>query len=456
MCLFRDRPSSLVSTMGNIDMYPFSRMPEMFIFKVILTVLVLILGAILFPPHVWGGGYLDSAHGSSDFGVFRPIIGNSPPAGYGYARGNCAHCHEQHGSIAGNEPQPVNGQPSSHMLFSQGFNTNRKTNMYSESDAMCFSCHNSPGLVQTVINNDYGQGFGCSSQGETTIMGSFNQNSYHNLYDIYTYSNDTFSWFDEYSSPCSSCHNPHLARRNWANTHNPAFTAISKPTDPFSLWGQSETMQSTYGTLYEPPYCSGNSANREPDAISSAEDGRRATPDYVGFCTTCHTTAEVIFSTTLNRNIRTIDWGGGGDKHGLRLMDGSVSTLPPYDFPPSGTNLVLSCLDCHEPHGSQNIMLIRRRVNGEDINGAITFVESTDLGKLCAKCHKDDQAAGHGGESKWEYVHHLVPDAPYTQSLCSSCHSSSLGGEPIPCYDCHYHGSTATKPDGSGNFRKGF
>ncbi len=411
------------------------------------------------PSDLFAGDYLDSAHGSSNAGVFRPIIGNTPPSGFGYSQGNCAHCHEQHASIGGSEPVPTSGEATSHELFAQNFNTARKTNLYSESDNFCFYCHNNPTSAQSVLNNDYSQNFGCAPQGTNTIKSTMNQRSYHNLYDIWNFSKGKFPWFTSSYNPCNACHNPHLARQNWRNAKNTDYSAISKPTDHFNLWGITETMDSSYNTKYQPPFCSNNNLDREPAASADATAGRANTPDYVGFCTTCHTLTNAIFSTTLNRNLETINWTSNGDKHGQRLMDGSVSTLPPFDTPSGGTNYVLSCLDCHEPHGSANVMLIRRRANGSDLSDVISSLDTIDWGLLCLKCHTDDEAANIGNANQWEYVHHEVADAPYTKIRCITCHPRGGGGgnpNPIPCQSCHFHGGVATKADKDGIYRIAF
>lgn len=421
-----------------------------------LIYLVVWVCMLAISSNVSAGDYIDSAHGSAATGVFRSAIGNPPPMGFGYSRGNCSHCHETHHSIAGSEPLPASGQASPHTLFSDNFNSTIQTNPYSETDNFCFFCHNNPASAQSVVNYDYSHNFGCASQGATTIKSVMNQVSYHNLYDIWNFSKGRFSWFSQYSNPCSACHNSHLAKRNWINPRDPAFSAISKPTDHFTLWGTTETMAGSYNTKYEPPYCSSSHSNREPDAIADASAGRAATPNYVEFCTVCHTTTNSIYSTSLNRNLLPIDWGSTGDKHGLRTMDGSVSTTAPYDTSGGGTDLVLSCLDCHEPHGSENNFLLRRRVNGSDVADTITSLDNTDWGLLCVKCHIDDDSAETGDENKWEYVHHLVSDAPYLQTQCDECHSTITGGEPISCQNCHNHGGEVTKADSDGIFRIGF
>ncbi len=417
---------------------------------------LIVLAAVLSAPSLFAGTYLDSAHGSSSFGVLRPIIGNAPPSGFGYSQGNCAHCHEQHGSIQGSEPTPATGV-AAYELFSQNFNSAVKTNPYAESDNFCFYCHNTPSSAQSVSNNDYSRSFGCAIDGPTTILSAMNLTSYHNLFDIWTFSKANFSWFTDYSNPCNACHNPHLARQNWNNAADPTFSAISKPDDHFNLWGTTETMDTTYNTKYQSPYCSGNLL--EPAGSTDPAASRASTPDYVAFCTSCHTPTNTIYSTSLNRDLKTIDWSSTGDKHGLRVMDGSVSTKPPYDTPSSGTNFVLSCLDCHEPHGSENVMLLRRRVNGANLSSAITSLDGNGWGLLCLNCHIDDDANGSGGANEWEYVHHRATDAPYVQKQCGACHGGGGGPGgpgPIPCMNCHYHGGVANRADSNGDFRIAF
>lgn len=420
-----------------------------------LLVTTLLGLGFLIPWSTQAGPYMDSAHGSATDGVYRATIGDPPPAGAGYSRGNCAHCHEQHASVEGAEPFPANG-PAAFEIFAPNFNTAAQTPPYSEADNFCFSCHNSTASVQQVLNRDYSETFGCDSAGSgpTSIMDAMNQVSYHNLYDIWSFSRSQFSWFRDDSNPCGACHNPHLARRNLANTRDPAFSAISKPTDHFSLWGPTQTMGSAYNTSYEPPFCNDTATNREPDGSADAISGRANTPDYVGFCTDCHNTSTTISSTLLGTVIQ-IDWSSTGDKHGTAGDSPGETIKGPYE---AGGTYVLSCADCHEPHGAPNIRLLRRRVNGSTLSDAsdqpasITNPDSNEWGYLCRKCHMDDYDAVQAGvdkfndstgeKNKWEYVHHLASDRPYVQKSCGWCHSMGAGIRPINCNQCHLHGDT--------------
>jgi len=143
-----------------------------------------LIAFILIALPVLAGPYRDSAHGNDTFGVNRTALDGRYA---GYAVGNCAHCHEMHASLEGVDPAPVTG-PVSHALFSDSFNSARTEGPYLETDNFCFYCH-SDISGQQVINRDYSATFGGGNiaSGPQSIMASFNQASYHNLYDIWNY-----------------------------------------------------------------------------------------------------------------------------------------------------------------------------------------------------------------------------------------------------------------------------
>ena len=193
---------------------------------------------------------------------------------------------------------------------------------------------------------------------------------------------------------------------------------------------------------YEAPFAF--ATTREPAGVGD-QDGAK-TPDSVGFCTTCHNSTNTFASTTLNRDVKTINWGNTGtgqDKHGALGRDGTDHFREPYAAAAAAkTNFILACLDCHESHGSENIMLLRHRINGEDLEG---IVSSTDaMSYACKRCHTDDlaAAAGTGQADRWEFVHHLAADAPYAESNCIDCHASGDGSTTVACGNCHGHGMT--------------
>jgi hypothetical protein len=386
------------------------------------------------------GPYRDSAHGNADYGVNRAAIDGQYNE---FATGNCAHCHETHASLQGTEPLPANGA-APHALFAEGFNTDRTQNPYVESDNFCFYCHND-GSGPQVRNQDYSTTFGGGTAGEgpQSIMTAFNQASYHNLNDIWNFlSSDLFytAWFANLGNPCSACHNSHLAKRNWdsAQAGFPLLSPISLPGISANLWGETEVM-SNY-TSYEAPLAFADI--REPAGIGEADGGN--TPDYVSFCTSCHKPDNTLLSTTLNREVKKINWETLGpqlDKHGAQLRDGADFFREPYAGAAAlKSNFVLSCLDCHETHGSPNTMMLRRRINGENLEGVVDTIDA--MSYVCKRCHLDDlaAAAGTGEADRWEYVHHSAPGAPYSQPVCTDCHTSGDGSTPVACGNCHGHG----------------
>lgn len=405
------------------------------------TVLLFVLACLIADP-ASAGPYLDSAHGNATYGVNRSSIDSTYTA---FATGNCAHCHEMHASIGGAEPSPVTG-PEPHTLFAPTFNAVRTQNPYLYTDDFCFYCHSS-NSGQKVKNQDYSATFGgaANGTGPQTILDAFNQASYHNLYDIMTFLNKDTTygpWFATIGNPCSACHNSHLAKRNWdsSQTGFPLLSTISMPGVTDSLWGETQLMSSYFS--YEAPFAILNT-NREPAGVGDQNGAN--TPDYNSFCTSCHNPDKTIWSTTLNRDLKKVNFGDTGlgqEKHGALARDGSGFFRAPYAAAAAlKSNFILSCLDCHEPHGSQNIMLLRRRINGEDLEGTVTSTD--DMSYVCKRCHTDDLAAGGGtGQAnRWQYIHHSAPGAPYAQATtCTDCHSTADGSTPVACGNCHGHG----------------
>ncbi len=417
---------------------------------------------------LWGSGfayaeinYTTSAHGCSN-GVDRcdPTEANPFPE---YAVGNCAHCHEQHASIGGSEPVPSSGTASGFCLLANNFNTSVTEGPgssfdYAKADNACFYCHTSSSSLQTdgITNNDYSETFGNASSGQTGIFETFKQLSYHKLKDILTFvTGKSFPTFTSNSNPCSGCHNVHIAKRNKAFPGNPAYTAISKPSVHDELWGDADpdermTNSALYGTYYQPPYYT--STNLEPDGVSSDRETQAGkTPDYVTFCQDCHTTQMHTSPYAFGLTNTPINWattGGesGGDKHGKNVAtidstdpDVYVNLNAPYAATWTTSGFVLACTDCHEPHGSPNVMLIRRQVNGSTVSG-ITSYSTTNWTNLCARCHACSSS------DALENIHHDDTGAPYNgYTQCGKCHPGSSGSwSCIQCNNCHFHGGSDT------------
>ena len=400
--------------------------------------IMLFLGAIMIvslalPFAVSAGSYADSAHGNSGYGVDR----NSIPVDY--VTGNCIHCHEQHASVGGLEPSPVNGVPSPRTLFSP--------NSTWQNDNFCFECHDATAnlAVSAIVNRSYSyRAGGWTSDPVDDIKEIFNSSgSAHNLDDISNFVNNRWGYTDA-NNPCAACHNPHAVQGDPPNAPNVAKSSAARGSpvarvsqhanlSTWGLWGDDigEKM-SDYSTHYQAPYRYNSTVRYEPDGSTSIDDGSNLT-DVNTFCSDCHNSSNTIYSTTLGRNLKQIDWNS--EKHGRGNADIYISVDTPYTVGSTQMGYVLACTDCHEPHGSPNVFLLRKEVNGAVLSADITSPTSTDLRYLCARCHDNNNEA----------IHHSSVDKAYTKRQCRQCHYAY----PIRCSDCHFHGSWVNDPNNS-------
>ncbi|MCJ7769279.1 MAG: cytochrome c3 family protein [Dehalococcoidales bacterium] len=349
--------------------------------------------------------YNNSAHGDTSYGVDRTSTSQ-------YTEGNCAHCHEQHASIDGGtpaDPLPKTGQaagPDSYLLFN--------ANHTSQTANFCFDCHRgavASGSYQTgdLFNRSYSYRAGdYSDDSLDDILEAFSSTSAHNLGNIVTAITDQWGYTAN-SNPCAACHNPHVVQGDPANLPNSPKTIsttrgwpMTRPSEHGSLvaddifWGDGsgEKMSDYVGALtYKAPYRYGTDENTdpleyEPDGSTTAT-GTNLT-DYVSFCLDCHSSS--LTSATLGTT-KVINWDTS--LHGK--IDSGYATdaadrLPPYNVT---ANYVLSCTDCHEPHGSPNFKyLLRKEVNGA--TSAVTENTWAAWVTFCCKCHVQDHTKSSG------------------------------------------------------------
>jgi hypothetical protein len=372
-----------------------------FILISILMCGVSVICWILYPDKANSGPYLDSAHGNSSYGVKRNAIGFPTD----YTRGLCAHCHEQHASIGGTEPAPNSPLgPDFYLLFRDLWEAPVQSNVF------CYGCHIEVASYQsnfqrTNYSYSYWKGGDTSLTCPDSIYESFQfvlnngasqsncgstVGSSHMLQDIRAFlrSKWGFSSIASQVDPCSGCHNPHKAKRDFPCSRPSAHTDIYA----WDVWGDdsSEKMNAYTLNYWAPKRVGGG---YEPDG-SATQDGSNLA-DYVTLCTDCHNATTTINSTRLGRNLYKINWGPGGDFHGDRARidnGGDFSGIGEYGdliepYKVSGSysriNYVLSCTDCHEPHGSPNEFLLRKAVNGTQAN----FNTSGLWYDWCQVCH---------------------------------------------------------------------
>jgi len=376
------------------------------------------------------GPYLNSAHGNNTYGVNR-----ARTAGFGYARGNCAHCHEQHASIEGQalaSPAPYN-----FALFYD--------DVIGICNLFCFTCHSGNATWQPTVNYPYARNFGGSPDFYPNIYQQFCDadslpavcGSRHHLGQI---RNGLLSpvgqaWgFSDDPNPCVACHNPHADQRNHpvadVSGGGKLNTAIRRPshyksTDPKDfLWGDDDNRPgkpermdeyaASVGGTYQSPYYGNTTGTKyEPSGNASPSDGSDL-PNYVTFCLDCHQYAQ--YDPERGATVEAIDWSSStGDRHGGYpandcnqgpTFEGTLRA--PYDS--AGSNYVLSCTDCHEPHGTkQRLHLIRRWINGEIVDADTgTCDEIADWVATCQRCHDVPHPTWggcgvcHGHGVKWE------------------------------------------------------
>jgi len=412
---------------------------------IILLIPLLILLIAIYNSPVSAGPYSESAHGNSvntGYGTGKGV-NRAATASAGYGNGNCAHCHEQHASINGSEPAPAGGTPSSYLLFADNYT--------SQSDNFCYYCHKGVGSVQESFsrtNYNYSYWFGGDTTNHTTpdnIYDTFNPalGSSHNLPDILTFVKTQWpDTFKNESNPCNACHNPHISQRTYP---------VVRPTDRDNVWGdESGEKMSDYasanGGQYQAPYRYNSTSTYEPDG-SVTTDGSNL-PDYVTFCSDCHNSSNIIYSTTLGRNLKYIGWseqnrtyGLAADYHGAVTrcwpVEGMVEATcgvdvdgnpvprnwgalkEPY-LSANKTNYILSCIDCHEPHGaiqgtnSTTPYFLRKTVNSHFNKNAPGPGPWTWDREFCQSCHvHNTHCGGYGG--------------------CLTCHYHSAY---VRCYAC--------------------
>jgi cytochrome c553 len=167
-----------------------------------------------------------------------------------------------------------------------------------------------------------------------------------------------------------------------------------------------------------------------PPTLAEINTAAQNTTDLVTFCLDCHGIAGV--NSTALGGLTQINWAT--DVHGTTIgLDGNHNKgalKPPYTDPSALLgDYVLSCLDCHEPHGSVNAYRLRSEVNGVQVvprNPAAGQEIAADNSNgnwfaFCSACHT------------------IINNN--TGPICGSANHSGTFPNNI-CITCHAHGSS--------------
>ena len=147
--------------------------------------LLIIFALNCFPHFSLAGDYRNSSHGSASSGVDRSSIDFKYST---FSKGNCAHCHEQHASLGGIEPNPVGGAASSYAVFATEEN-------------LCFACHKSGGPAQTDIKSQFLK---------TNPHPKLTDPATEGIHHPWEKTSSDFTGVNRHAE-CTDCHNPHAA-----------------------------------------------------------------------------------------------------------------------------------------------------------------------------------------------------------------------------------------------------
>ncbi len=385
------------------------------------------------------GPYRNSAHGNS---VNRSSI---DPKYSTYGVGNCGHCHEQHASLQGGEPLPVDGSASSALAFNPP-------------GKLCLNCHDGirvPRDIKTQFTKLYRHPAGdIAYEGRHTLSGleigkagaPFRDSSRH--------------------AECNDCHDPHTAQLG-----HQIFDTLAPQNNNLvskvllNVWGVEPT---GYPANWTVP--------------TSFTEQKPATKEYQ-ICFKCHS----YYALQAGSGISTLIGPSGGvitdqarevnpnnlSYHPVVAGTGNYPLLTNKLGPPWNVNVgtqTMYCSDCHGdddvtmpmgPHGSNNKFLLKKGTWPAKADGTLwKLSDRTNTALFCKMCHPlgGTNTGGTWGSRTWgsstgadNAVHSQWNHQGYT---CVTCHSAvphgasrnrliALASDPAP-YDYNNNSAQVT------------
>jgi len=312
--------------------------------KIIISIIISVGIVICLGKVVIGGVYLQTRHASP--GVDRSPIDADDPYD-AYANGHCAHCHEAHASINGNEPIPPTAEgAASYLVFKK--NTEAEVQL----NELCFQCHTD---AEPDGNFAGGTPSGYSYRGETSYSTTLHATDSTNAYWPGGQYGSSYPVRTDEGS-CLSCHNPHGEEDdNVAGQPYPellveqSFTTsqIADEQDLCYTCHDSGGPGSDKKTEFEYAVSVNSHHKIEDDLVGDV--------DWAIDCTDCHNPHVDDPSTTPNRSI--IDPDDGYTLYAAADVPDPTDTTA---FPDTQT----FCLDCHDGTWAQGAADIQAELDG--------------------------------------------------------------------------------------------
>jgi len=357
-----------------------------------LCIIVLMLVGVLvwvlrYGNVVTAGTYTDSAHGTS---VNRSTIDSQYS---GFAAGNCAHCHEAHASLGGNEPAPSSIAPDPGP---------DEVLLFSEEETVCEYCHDGTPATDNI-------------KGQIDKTYAHPTDDYSGRHSV---SESTATDLDptDYAATanrhaeCVDCHNPHAADSTVHTTGTNAVSS-SSPLYMVSGIGVTNTGAWTAPSYTEIPASTGISYEYQ-------------------LCFKCHSswTTQPTEQTNIALQFNTLNESAHPVEVGLNSLTNSNSPkaltaaqmLSPWNVAANMGVQTMYCSDCHGddaasppagPHGSGSPTILKGRwpTNSSgylwDLDDAEDNTNNFNTECLCKKCHPVYSSGSWKNNAHSEYNH---------------------------------------------------
>jgi predicted CXXCH cytochrome family protein len=298
---------------------------------------------------------------------------------------NCKQCHDP-GTVAVGDPQwyttYTDYQNSAHSAKKcsechdvHGASGNYPGMTKANQESLCYQCH-----TDGVVQNNAISGASLADD----IQQAFSLTYKHDLGTSFTVNSN------DYTLECISCHNVHIVTGKYWEADQ-GKSPVTRFTNNTEVWGDDagekmDVLTASLGGVYQ-------KLDGDPFVAN-------VLPDYVTFCQDCHgdlwngsephgpasaDTPVPWYSGKFTNSCP--DWNTCGyyeEWPRIPLLRGYQSgSKDPYSQEQriAGVNYILSCLDCHEAHGSQFDSNFRTVIN----NASVSNLDWNN--GICNKCH---------------------------------------------------------------------